>query len=227
MTRLCEVNCGRVVDRPLARFCPGCRAERRRKSPKYPLSPERETYLRAHYRPTVHGISHRIARVLGVPKWRVCRWAAELGLSGPDTRGPKWTTSDDAFLEAHIGARRPGWIAKQLGRSVTAVTVRAKRIGLSRRDARTWYTARQVADGFGVDPSTVVRWIDRAWLAATREGQDYPDGRAAAWRVEYVALRRFVREHHTAYLLAKVDQVWFLDLVFGGLVEAEEGVRAA
>lgn len=212
---LCEAGCGRAADGPLARFCAGCRAERRRKRPIHPLTPERRAYMLAHYRPTEHGVSYRLARVLGVPKWRVCRWAAELGLTGPDTRGPAWTPADDAFLEAHIGSRRVGWIAKQLRRSVTGVTVRAKRLRISRRDARTWYTARQVADAFGVDPSTVVRWIERHDLDATHEGQDHPGGRAAAWRIEHAAVRRFVREHPGAYTLAKVDQVWFLDLVFG------------
>lgn len=218
--KLCEAGCGRSVDGPMSRFCAGCRAERRRKKPKHPLTPERRAYMLAQYRPTERGVSYRIARVLGVPKWRVCRWAAELGLTGPDTRGPKWTPAEDAFLEAHIGARRVDWIAKQLRRSVTGVVVRAKRLSISRKDARTWYTARQVADAFGVDPGTVVRWIELGKLAAKHEGQDYPNGRAAAWRIEHLSVRRFVKLHPSAYTLAKVDQVWFLDLVFG-----EIGVR--
>lgn len=213
---ICEVPaCGRETGKRLARFCDACRSERRRKPPKYPLTIERRQFMQAHYRPTERGVSHRIARVLNVPRWRVCRWAAELGLTGPDTRGVPWTPNDDAFLEAHIGSRHVNWIAKQLGRSITAVVVRSKRLSISRRDARSWYTARQVADAFGVDPSTVVRWIEHGKLQAKHEGLDHPAGRAAAWRVEHASVRRFVQLHPSAYTLAKVDQVWFLDLVFG------------
>lgn len=214
--------CGVEIGRPHARFCDACRWKHRGRPLKYPLTPERAAYLRAHYRPTGRrkgqtSMVYRVARVLGVPKWRVCRWAAELGLTGPDTRGPQWTPEDDAFLEAHLGTRHVHWIAKRLHRSVTAVTVRAKRIGLSRRDGRSWYTARQVADGFGVDPSTVVRWIETGKLRGQHEGQDHPGGRAAAWRVEHGDLRHFAQAYPTAYSLAKVDQVFFLDLAFGSI----------
>lgn len=220
--RICRRCQQEPVDLPLAQYCGACRAILRTKPAKYVLTPERRAYLLAHYKPSERGISCRCARVLGVPKWRICRWAAELGLTGADTRGPEWTPDQDAFLERHIGRRHLNWISKKLGRSITACTVRAKRLRISRRGARDWYTAHQVAEAFGVDPSTVVRWIERGQLAGTREGQDHPGGRPCMWRVEHAAVQRFARTQRTAYTLAKVDQVFFLDLVFGGLGDVEE-----
>lgn len=216
-SRMCaEPGCVTPTGRSFARYCDAHRWQKRGRPSTHKLTPEREAFLRAKYQPAKRGISAHIARVLGVPRWRVCKWAGQLALTGPQSIGRVWTDDEDAFLERHIGSRHPHWIAGKLNRSETSVCVRAKRLGISRRDAREWWTARQVADGFGVDPSTVVRWIERGWLAGKHQGHDHPDGRAAAWRIEEPAVRAFVREHPTAYSLAKVEQTWFLDLVFQG-----------
>lgn len=210
-------DCGVLTGRPLARYCDSHRWRHRGKPRLYPLTPEREAYMRAHYQPHVRGISHRVAGVLGVPKWRVCRWASELGLTGTQTERRPWTPEEDSVLEAHLGQRHIGWIAKRLRRSLTSVTVRAKRLGLSRR-AHDWLTAEQVALAFGVDRGTPLHWIAKGLLVAQRWGQDHANGRASAWRVEVEDIRRFVQAHPTAFSLAKVDQVWFLDLVFKGRI---------
>lgn len=221
--RRCD-DCGQPTGLKFARYCDAHRWRHRGKRGIHKLTPERAAYMREHYRPSERGTSLNCATVLGVPKWRVCRWAAELGLTGQTNKGPDWTAADEAFLEQHIGTRHPNWIAKKLGRSVTAVIVKSKRLSISRRGARTWYTASQVAEGFGVDPSTAMRWIERGWLPAKHEGQDYPNGKAAAWRVEHAAVRRFVQQHPNAYTLAKVNQAWFLDVVFDGAIGSQERV---
>lgn len=221
MAKMCA-DCGVATGKPWAIYCDAHRWKHRGKPSTYKLTVERSNYLREHYKPSERGISHRCARVLGVPKWRVCRWAAELGLTGPSTKGADWTAAEDAFLETHIGTRTVGWIGRSLKRSMTAVVVRSKRLSISCRDARTWYTARQVAEGFGVDSKTVTRWIEQHKLAARHEGQDYPDGRPAAWRIEHAAVRRFIQVNPTAFSLAKVEPVWFLDLVFNGAVGSRE-----
>jgi hypothetical protein len=221
MIRHCE-DCGQPTGKKWGRYCDAHRWKHRGKPSTYKLTPEREAFLRANYKPSVRGISHRCAKVLGVPKWRVCRWAAVLGLTGPTTKGANWTPEEDAILEAHIGSRHLNWIAKRLNRSITAVVVRAKRREIGRRDARTWYTAHQCALGFGVDPTTAIRWIEKGWLKAKHEGQDYPDGRAAAWRIEHRDVRAFIQAYPTMFTLAKVDQGWFLDLVFRGSIGTRE-----
>jgi hypothetical protein len=209
-------DCEQLTGKRYARYCDAHRWRHRGKPSTYRLTPEREAYLRLHYKPTgARGMSFRIAKALQVPKWRICRWAAELGLTSKEGRkGPLWTPEQDAFLEKHLASRHINWIAKQLGRSISACHVRAKRLDLSRRAARDWYTAHDVALGFGVDSHAVLRWIERGQLPARREGQDHEDGRACMWRISMQGIRRFLREHPAAFVLAKVDQVWFLDLVF-------------
>lgn len=220
-TRCRERECGADTGKPHAKYCDAHRWRHRGKTAIYVLTPEREAYLRAHYDPLERRVSHRIARALSVPPWRVRRWAVELGLAKPFDRNPNWTPEEDVFLEEHMGTRHVNWIAKKLKRSITAVVVRSKRLSISRRAARTWYTAQQVADGFGIDVHVVTRWIASSKLLATREGRDHEDGRPAAWRIEHDAVRQFIRLNPATFSLAKVEQVWFLDIVFNGLTEAK------
>jgi len=220
MTRRTEkapCRCGRQVERPYATFCNLCLALIRRKPPTWVLTPERDRYLREHYNPRERGTSLRIGRVIGVPAWRVKRWAAELGLCATMKKQPDWTPAEVAFLEEHIGTRSVGWIARALKRSLTAVQVKAKRLQISRRDCRDWYTADALALAMGHDPTTVARWIRTGKLQAERYGENHADGRPAMYRVSEAAVLRFLREHPAAYQLAKVDQVWFLGLVFSDI----------
>jgi hypothetical protein len=205
-------TCGIDTGKPLAKYCDAHRWPLRGKRLKYPLTPERRAYLLEHYDATDLGKAGRVAAVLGVPRWRVTRWAQELGLAAVAAKAKDWTPEEDAFLETHLGARHVHWIARKLGRSVTAVVVRSKRLAISRRAARDWWTATQVALGFGVDPGTVVRWIRQGKLAATPYGQDHDD-RHHTYQVWPADVVRFIEQHPSAFTLAKVDQVWFLDLV--------------
>ncbi|MGE0363031.1 MAG: hypothetical protein AB7R67_20120 [Vicinamibacterales bacterium] len=208
----CSV-CGVDTGKRFARYCDEHRWPRRGKRPRYPLTPERRAYLLEHYDATDLGKAARIASTLAVPRWRVTRWAQELGLAvEARRRAPDWTPADDAFLEEHLGRRHVHWIATRLNRSTTAVVVRSKRLAISRRAAREWWTATQVALGFGVDPSTVARWIRQGKLAATPFGEDHED-RHHAYQVWPADVVRFIADHQAAFSLAKVDQLWFLDLV--------------
>lgn len=213
--RVCRTCTQRPVTGRYAQHCDACLARIRRRKPRYPFTAEREQYLRTHYAPHEPGCVTRIATVLNVPTWRVKRWAAELGLATTTLKAPDWSPSEVAFLEEHIGARSVGWIAKQLGRTVTAVAVKSKRLGIDRRECRDWYTVAALALAMGVDSHIVTRWIRQGLLQATPTGQAREDGRPAMFSITVPAIRRFLQQHPTAYRLAKVDQVWFLDLVFG------------
>lgn len=204
------VDCGTSTGRRYGRYCDACRWRHRGKPVTYRLTAEREAYLRTHYRPSVRGMSARIAQVLGVPKWKACKWASELGLTtGLQRQGAAlWTADEDAFLEKHLHTRHVNWIAKQLGRSVTAVVVRTKRLALSRLP--DGYSQTDVALAFGVSRDTVERWQRRGWLRSSFvpvEGQPH--------RITDADMLRFIQAHRSAFELGKVDQVWFLDLVCG------------
>ncbi len=63
----------------------------------------------------------------------------------------------------------------------------------------------------GGDNRIVNRWVREGLLKPTERGAM----REAFWRFTHGAVRSFVRQNPTAFRLDKVDQTWFLDLVFG------------
>lgn len=206
MTGTTCTTCGNPTGRALARFCDACRWPRRLKRKKYQWTTEKDAYLRQSYDATVPGRARQIAELWGWPRWAVTKRAQQLGLAR--TREDYWSTEDTAKVEQWAGTRHPHWIAKQLGRTETAVVVKIKRLGMSRLPEG--YSQSDVAFAFGVSRDTVERWIRRGWLVSRFqpiEGQPYrfTDGEVLA----------FVSAHPQAFVLAKVDQVWFMDLVCG------------
>lgn len=184
---------------------------------RYALTPERERFIRERYDSRVKGRAAEIARALSVPTWRVKRWAGDLALAIPIDKGREWTPAEVAFLEQHVARRSTKWIAKRLGRTHTAVIVKLKRLEISIRAARENYSASLLSQCFGIDIHVVTGWIRRGWIRARRrETERLPVQGGDPWEITHDAVRDFVQRHPTAYRLDKVDQVWFLDLVFGG-----------
>lgn len=115
---------------------------------------------------------------------------------------------------AHLGLDR---IRLKLKRAGYVRTSNAVKIQLTRRELepeREGYSARQVAQGFGIDVHSVTRWISRGWLRATRKGtlRQAPEN-GNEWLISEAAIRRFVADNLGAFELAKVDQTWFLSLL--------------
>lgn len=85
----------------------------------------------------------------------------------PWRRPEHWSSADVAYLERWYGLRTDEAIARRLGRSLTGLRLKAKRLRIRKRDAG--YTATSLAEVMGVDPTTVMRaWVARGGLRATR-----------------------------------------------------------
>jgi hypothetical protein len=200
-----------------ARYCPACRWKHRgRKEKKYSWTPERDAYLREHYDSRVRGRAAAIGARYGWPAWVVRRRAGELGLAHPwpaDRRD--WTEEEETFLLNHAGSRHVNWMAKQLGRSITSVVLKLKRMKIS-RCWREGYTLRELELCFGTDHHVIERWVREGKLEIRKRGTERERD---AWLVTDAQILRFIQNHPLAFRLDKVDQVWFLDLVLaGGLI---------
>jgi hypothetical protein len=185
---------------------------RRAREKKYRWTPERDALLRERYASRVKGRALEIATAFGWPKWVITRRAGELALARP--KEARWTAEQDAFLLEHAGTRTANWMAKRLGRTLTAVVVRLKRLHISRR-VQDGLTARDVAACFGIDGHEVARWIEQGKLVAKRRGTARANDPHV---IQPQAIRQFVRRYPTAFRLDKVDQLWFMDLVFNGQI---------
>lgn len=92
----------------------------------------------------------------------------------PWNRPEHWTTEEVAYLEAWFGRRSDESIAKHLGRTVVGIRLKAKRLGIRKKDAG--YTATELARLMGVDPSTVSKgWVRRGGLRSRRAYRQGPN----------------------------------------------------
>jgi hypothetical protein len=151
----------------------------------------------------------------------VKRRARELGLAGERAPWQDWTPAEVQFLETHAGTRHVNWLSKQLGRTLTSVVLKLKRMHLSRR-VREGYSLRDLEMALGIDHRRLTDLVEQGKLRAEHQGT-HPRDR---WMFTERDVLAFLRSHPTAYRLARVDQLWFLDLVFGGRI-GDETTRAA
>lgn len=80
-------------------------------------------------------------------------------------RAPEWNAEEVAFIRANCGVLHDEQIAEALGRTVTAIKVRRKRLGLpTLSKAPQLLTAMGVSRAIGAEVHTVCHWIDTGML---------------------------------------------------------------
>lgn len=154
-----------------------------------------------------------IARRLAVPPWIVSKWAGDLGVRR--VKEKPWTSEQVAFLERNVSTM--GWkrLSRELGRSVCAIKLKAKRLRCG-KIVRDGYTAHMLTGLFGVDHRAIERWIGRGWLKARRRRTDRTPAQGGdAYFITDRSLRRFICKHPDEIDLRRVDRFWFIDLAFG------------
>jgi len=117
-----------------------------------------------------------------------------VGGSKPGRR--TWTPEDDAYLEERWGQATPQAIALRLGRTYTAVRLRAKRMGLGLRGLDGSYSARELERELHLCD----RAVSRQWRAkGLRFGRTCTAGAQRINRIMPAELRRFLIAHPEAY----------------------------
>lgn len=198
----------------------GCAGKR-----KYEFTPAMDDLLRAaYYQYRVYSnrtaIGH-CARTLGIPRWVVNRRARALGLA--HVKESLWSEAETAVLE-RWGHLTDAVIQRKLksagySRSVTAIHLKLKRLRIKQN--LDGYSAYSLAEAFGVDSHKVSLWIRRKLLSATWRGTERTErqGGDSYW-ITHRAVRDFVLRYPDEIDLAKVEKIWFLDLVTAGRIGA-------
>ena len=122
--------------------------------------------------------------------------------SGNPLRRPRWTAFDEQLLEREYGRTDTAAIARRLHRSLTAVKLKAYRLGLSSEGAEPRYSRDELAAGLGVTVYRVRRWVDAGQLRSEPHGG-----------FRRAAIRRFLLAHPGEISLAQVSAEWFLSLI--------------
>ncbi|MDE3075269.1 MAG: helix-turn-helix domain-containing protein [Chloroflexota bacterium] len=131
-----------------------------------------------------------------------------------------WTADEVSYLEQSFGHVSDERIAKHLARPVQGIRIKAKRLGLRKRDAGM--NALSVAEIFAVDPHVVVTWIARGVLRGRRS---YPVGLNKSWLIAEEAVEAFIRQHGEYVDVERMPDSWYRDLAeqhrWYSLVEVE------
>lgn len=126
----------------------------------------------------------------------------------PWDRSEHWSPADVDYLDGRFGLTSDEAIAKALGRTVVALRLKAKRLGLHKRNAAM--SGRQVAQIFGVDSGTIGKiWVRRGLMRSRRP---FAQGLSLIHLVTEAEVTRFIREHPEYVDVEKMPDSWYRDL---------------
>jgi hypothetical protein len=195
------------------------------RKPKYEFTSLIDDQIRQAYRQYwVHGdrkAIKRCARKVEIPAREIRRRAVVLGLTR--TKEPLWSDAEVAELErwGHLtdAAIQRKLRAAGFRRSTTGIHLKLKRLRI--RQNADGYSAYSLAEAFGVNCHKVARWIHRKMLRAIKRGTDRTEVQNGdSYWITHNAVRDFVYRYPDEVDLAKVEKLWFLDLVSGGRIGA-------
>lgn len=190
---------------------------------KYKPTPEIDTIIREAYLRQRNGDRNALkaaSRKAGWSRSAISKRGAELGITRVKER--PWTPQEEDLLE-RFGHLAPTGIRQRFtkagfSRSVAAIQVRLHRCRI--KENLDGYSACRLADAFGVDVHKVLLWIRRGLLKAERRGTERTAAQGDIWWISHREVRRFVLRAPEELDLARVEKIWFLDLVTGGRLSA-------
>lgn len=222
--RRCE-DCDSVLeDRPCIKYCDPCRSARRRKKTKYFFTPRMDEAIAAAYseRADARG-SHKIPNLTELaenwrmPKFAVVKRAGNLGLAR--IKESAWSEQELQIMRLYswmtVASIAKKLRARGFKRSATAVKLKLRRTNTRREENTDYYTARGLAECFGVDSHAITKWINRGLLTAGRQNSE---GSRFIYLIHEKDVYKFVLQNPMEYDLRKVDQLWFLDMITNGKI---------
>ncbi|MBV8896603.1 MAG: hypothetical protein JO051_08835 [Acidobacteriaceae bacterium] len=160
-----------------------------------------------------------LSRQLGWTRSAICKRGAELGVSR--SKEHPWTLLEEDVLE-RFGYLAPSGIQRKLAeagfqRSIAAIQVKLTRNRIKRN--LNGYSANSLAGALGVDVHKILLWIRRGLLKAERRGTSRTESQGGdTWWISDRAVRRFILQAPEEIDLARVEKIWFLDLLTGGKI---------
>lgn len=173
----------------------------------------------AHRTTTNKGDMTALAERVNRPLWWVSRRARDLGLVTPRFSEPAWSaaelriiddTADKAPTASLRALKRAGY-----DRTLTAVIVKRKRLGIAVPERLGIYTTGQVADLLGYERSTPAKWISQGYLRAKMTPNSLGFGEAS---ITDAQLREFIVKHPLRVDLRRLplgNRPWLIELLTG------------
>lgn len=161
-----------------------------------------------------------LARQLGEPRWLITLRCRKLGLTRPRRKEPPWTAAEDELMK-RVPLHDPDkcseiFRAHGFNRTATAIMVRTKRIGLSRR-AHGTFSAGAAAKVLGLDGKTVAIYcLNGTIKSSRRKTKRLPQQGGDPHSIERADLRQFVIDNLELIDFRKVDKFALVDLLVNG-----------
>jgi hypothetical protein len=187
---------------------------------KYRSTPQSDGLIRGAYlrqRQGDRSALKMVSRELGWPRSAVSKRGAALGLAR--VKEKEWS-EEELRLLGRFGHLTPGGIQRKLAEAGFARSVAAVQVKLQRDRIKSnleGYSACQLADALGVEVRKVLRWIQQEALSAERRGTARTEAQGGdTWWISDRNVRRFVLRFPQEIDLARVEKMWFLNLLTDG-----------
>lgn len=147
----------------------------------------------------------------------VSKRGAELGLAR--VKEKHWSREEEETL-ARFGHLAPSGIQRKLHERGSPRSIAAIQVKLNRNRIKSnleGYSAGQLADALGVDVRKVLKWIHCGDLKAARRGTERTQEQGGdTWWIPDRSVRRFILRFPEEIDLARVEKIWFLNLITEG-----------
>ena len=185
---------------------------------KYILSAEGRQLILDHYDSQPKTIDWLVEQLSPpgqlIPRHVVIKWAGQLDIAR--AKDPPWSKDDERYLRNALHHVGPKAIARTLGRTETAVKIKAKRLDLRKIVTGGGFTLRAVCRGLGVDHHQVERWMVNGWFGGTRRDSNRRGKqRGDIWYYTAESIRELVRQHPEEIDRRRVDWTWLIEVLVG------------
>lgn len=184
---------------------------------KYIIDPRHYDRIKAVYlSETGRGQIKDLAKLIGIPRWKLTRLAISRGWAQKSIKSPPWTPEEDKALES-LSRYCPEKISnklKKLGfyRSLTAIEMRMRR--LRTRQNLKGYSAYKLSECFGVNEKTILRVIKQGKLNAEKRGTARTEDQGGdAWFIRPKYIRQYVIDYIAEIDMRKIDRFWLVDIL--------------
>jgi hypothetical protein len=184
---------------------------------KYPITPEiHEAIEKVYLRDTGNGQVAALATRIGYPRWKITRYAIQVGLIAKQKKEPDWSERELHIMEFNAH-RSPETIQRKLkladfNRSVTGIVLKRKRERMPGN--LEGMSARSLSHCLGVDVHFVMRAIKGGRLKVQmRETHRTEAQGGEIYFIKNKAIKEYILTWLNEIDIRKVDKTWFVSVL--------------
>jgi len=197
-----------------------CRSVKSKKPAKYVITPDMHERIKRAYQNRVQcsGEIRNLAKRLGLPRWKVSRYAVRKGWIEKQQKEPDWSESEIWILKNNA-QHCPEVIQRKLKqhgfhRTVNGIVLKRKRMRLPSNLGGM--SATQLAECLGEDIHFVTRAIKQGRLKAKKRQDNRTEQQGGSmWFIKDKDIKVYIVENVHELDFKKIDKWWFVSILIG------------